>query len=181
MSKWPKQSLDQLHRINNETFINASKNPLILILDNVRSLLNVGSVFRTADAFRIEHIYLCGITGTPPHREIEKSALGATNSVSWTYCENTEDAVVLCRNANAEIFAIEQTLNSILLQNAKHQITYSSKKRMALIFGHEINGVQQSVIDACDGVIEIPQYGTKHSLNIAVSAGIVLWELLRTA
>lgn len=180
MSKWPKQSLDQLHRINNETFINASKNPIIIILDNVRSLMNVGSVFRTADAFRIEHLYLCGITGKPPHREMEKTALGATASVSWSYCERTEDAVMQCRNTHADVFAVEQTLHSIMLQDFKTHVNYSSSKRLTLIFGHEVLGVQQSVIDNCNGVIEIPQYGTKHSLNIAVSAGIVLWELLRT-
>jgi tRNA G18 (ribose-2'-O)-methylase SpoU len=147
----------------------------MVILNNVRSLNNIGSVFRTCDAFLIEGILLCGITASPPHREISKTALGATESVQWQYFENTIEAVKWLRNQGYLIFAVEQTFHSCPL----HEFTISSEEKYALIFGHEIKGVEQEVIDLCDGVIEIPQHGTKHSLNIAVSAGIVLWEFFR--
>jgi 23S rRNA (guanosine2251-2'-O)-methyltransferase len=165
---------EELKRLSVDEFKQAQKQPVIVVLDNVRSLHNVGSVFRTADAFLIEEIILCGVTGTPPNREIEKTALGATTSVSWRYFKTTQEAIEMLKNDQYRVYAVEQTGNSIPLNNFQ----YSSEKT-ALIFGNEIYGVEQEVVNKCDGVIEIPQLGTKHSLNIAVSVGIVLWELLR--
>jgi tRNA G18 (ribose-2'-O)-methylase SpoU len=153
----------------------SEKIPVILILDNVRSQNNVGSVFRTADAFLVEAIYLCGITGKPPSREIQKTALGATESVRWKYFEKTIDAVKALRDQGYTIIAIEQAEGSVELQDA----VLSKNEKYGLIFGHEVNGVNQDVLDTCDACIEIPQFGMKHSFNIAVSAGIVLWELNR--
>ncbi len=166
---------EELNRKTVEEFRNAGKNPVIVVLDNVRSLNNIGSIFRTCDAFLIEGIYLCGITATPPHREISKTALGATESVGWQYVEHTATAVQELRKQGCSIFAVEQTIHSCSLQDFKIE----PGKKYALIFGHEINGVDQEVVNLCDGAIEIPQHGTKHSLNIAVSAGIVLWEVFR--
>lgn len=166
---------EELHRISAEEFKDASKIPIVLILDNVRSLNNVGSVFRTSDAFRIEKIYLCGITATPPNREIHKTALGAENSVCWEYEKNTCLVVEKLKQQNYRLFAAEQTENSISLENFR----LNPSDKYAIIFGNEVKGVQQEVIDLTEGCIEIPQFGTKHSFNISVSAGIILWELTK--
>jgi len=166
---------EELNRKTLEEFREAGKHPVRVILDNVRSQNNVGSIFRTCDAFLLEGIVLCGITATPPHREISKTALGATESVSWVYIENTTEAVKTLHEQDYLILAVEQTQGSRLL----HRIEIAQGEKYALVFGHEIHGVAQEVIDLCDGTIEIPQHGTKHSLNIAVSAGIVLWEFFR--
>jgi tRNA G18 (ribose-2'-O)-methylase SpoU len=163
---------EELNRKTVEEFKVAGKYPVLVVLDNVRSLHNIGSVFRTCDAFLVEGIYLCGITAIPPHREISKTALGATESVQWRYFKNTIHAVQLLREKGYKILAVEQTEHAHML----HDFKISQNEKYALIFGHEINGVEQDVINLCDGSIEIPQHGTKHSLNIAVSAGIVLWE-----
>jgi tRNA G18 (ribose-2'-O)-methylase SpoU len=164
---------EELERLSVEEFKKAAKVPLILVLDNVRSLNNIGSVFRTADAFRLEGIYLCGITATPPHREIHKTALGATESVSWEYRANTTEAIRELKEKGYQVFSVEQTEGAMLLD----QVQLADKQRYALVFGHEIRGVDQEVVDLSDHCIEIPQYGTKHSLNISVAAGIVIWEL----
>ncbi len=163
----------ELGRKSVDQFRKSEKFPVIIVLDNVRSQSNVGSVFRTADAFLIESIYLCGITATPPHREIQKTALGATESVSWKYFKETADAVKELKSSGYKIVGIEQAEGSILLGEFKVE----KNTRYAVVFGHEVNGVAQKVLDECDFVVEIPQFGTKHSFNIAVSAGIVLWEL----
>ena len=163
----------ELGRISPSDYKGEHKTPLIIILDNIRSLNNIGSVFRTADAFLIQKIYLCGITATPPHKDIQKTALGATDSVAWEYVESTEDLVKKLQKVGVFIASIEQAEDSIELNEfeTKPNTTY------ALIFGNEVKGVQQSVVSASDAVIEIPQFGTKHSLNISVSAGVVLWDL----
>lgn len=165
---------EALNRLSVDEFKNAPKQPLTLVLDNVRSLNNVGSVFRTCDAFRIEELLLCGVTGTPPNKEIEKTALGATSSVRWRHSATTAGAVQELKTQGYVVYAVEQAEGSIPL----HRVQPGTQKT-ALVFGNEVYGVQQEVIDVCDGVIEIPQLGTKHSLNIAVSAGIVLWEWVR--
>ena len=170
-----KLSLEELHRLSVEQFHSETKFPVTLVLDNVRSLYNVGSAFRTADAFRLEKIILCGITGTPPHREIEKSALGATQSVAWSYEEDAAVAVQKLKADGYRIVAAEQTTESIPLQ----RFTCSEKEKIALVFGNEINGVSTSVLDYVDAAVEIPQFGTKHSLNVSVCLGIVVWEILR--
>ena len=163
----------ELNRLSVEGFKAAKKSPLIVILDNVRSLNNVGSIFRSADAFRIQHIYLCGITATPPHKDIQKTALGSTEAVDWSYAKDTLAVVEKLQSVNVKVMAIEQAENATVLQDfyPNNQSIY------ALVFGHEVKGVNQAVVNQCDGVIEIPQYGTKHSLNIAVSGGLVLWDL----
>lgn len=163
---------EELNRKTVEEFKNAGKYPIMIVLDNVRSLNNIGSIFRSCDAFLVEGLILCGITATPPHREISKTALGATESVSWQYYNSTLDAIETLRNNGYKIFAVEQTEHAILL----HEFSVSQNEKYAFIFGHEIRGVEQEVVNRCDGAIEIPQHGTKHSLNVAVSAGIVLWE-----
>jgi 23S rRNA (guanosine2251-2'-O)-methyltransferase len=163
----------ELERKSLEQFRKSDKSPFIIILDNVRSHSNVGSIFRTADAFLTEAIYLCGITATPPHREIRKTALGATESVAWKYYANTSDAVIELRKRGYKIIGIEQTEGSVELQ----KMDIESGEKYALIFGHEVNGVDQVVLNLCDHCVEIPQFGTKHSFNIAISVGIVLWEL----
>ncbi len=165
---------EELERLSVEEFKSSLKNKIVLVLDNVRSLNNVGSVFRTADAFLIEEIILCGFTGTPPNREIEKTALGATSTVKWSYCKSTLEALELLKLKNYKIFGVEQAEKSIALNDFVWQ-----KEPIALVFGNEVYGVEQAVINECDAVIEIPQLGTKHSLNISVSVGIVLWETLR--
>ncbi|HEX2970014.1 MAG TPA: RNA methyltransferase [Bacteroidales bacterium] len=165
----------ELNRKTTEEVQKSEKVPIIIVLDNVRSQNNVGSVFRTADAFLIEAIYLCGITGQPPSREITKTALGATESVRWKYFTDTAEAIKELRGFNYSIVAIEQAEGSVELQN----FFIEKEKKYAVIFGHEVNGVAQEVLDICDHCIEIPQFGMKHSFNIAVSAGIVLWELDR--
>lgn len=163
----------ELNRKSVEEFKQAEKTPVIVILDNVRSLNNIGSVFRSADAFLIEKIYLCGITATPPHKDIQKTALGATETVAWEYVENTETVVTRLQEQNVQVLAIEQAEDAIFLND----FTPEAQTKYALVFGNEVKGVQQSVVDLCDAVIEIPQYGAKHSLNISVSAGVVLWDL----
>lgn len=163
---------EELNRISAEEFKQAEKTPLIIVLDNVRSLNNIGSVFRTADAFLVEAIYLCGITATPPHRDIQKTALGATETVEWKYFKTTIEAVEALRSS-CLVYAVEQAEKSIYLNN----FAPPKEKKLAVVFGNEVKGVEQVVIDQCNGVIEIPQLGTKHSLNIAVSAGIVVWDL----
>ena len=164
----------ELGRISVENFKNSKKSPIVVVLDNVRSALNVGSVFRTSDAFRIQKIYLCGITATPPNKEIRKSALGATESVKWEKVEDTESVIKKLKSEGYHICAIEQTENSTMLDNF-----VPPEKPIAVVFGHEVNGVQQSVVDLCNQSIEIPQIGTKHSLNISVSIGIVIWDLYK--
>jgi tRNA G18 (ribose-2'-O)-methylase SpoU len=166
---------EELERLGVGDFKKASKVPVIVVLDNVRSQNNVGSVFRTADAFRLEGIVLCGITSTPPHREIHKTALGATESVEWKYVEETVDAIRELKQEGYTIFSVEQAEGSLSLEKIK----LNPDQKVALVFGHEIRGVDQTVIDHSHHCLEIPQYGTKHSLNISVSAGIVIWEVFR--
>lgn len=166
---------EELDRKTIAEFKEANKIPVILVLDNIRSLNNVGSVFRTADGFLFESIYLCGITGTPPNKDIHKTALGATDTVHWQYFDTTANALLYLKEKQILVYAIEQAENSIMLQDFKVDKT----KKIALVFGNEVNGVEQSVINQCDGIIEIPQAGVKHSLNIAVSAGIVAWEVFK--
>ncbi|HET8753199.1 MAG TPA: RNA methyltransferase [Salinimicrobium sp.] len=163
----------ELTRKTVSEFKSSEKVPIIVILDNVRSLNNIGSVFRTADAFLIQKVYLCGITATPPHKDIQKTALGATDSVEWEYFEDALQLLEKLKAEKVEIYAVEQAENAIFLQDfqPKKNIQY------ALIFGNEVKGVQQKLVSAADGVIEIPQLGSKHSLNIAVSAGVVLWDV----
>ncbi|HVA99553.1 MAG TPA: TrmH family RNA methyltransferase [Bacteroidia bacterium] len=164
---------EELERKSVEEFKQSDKTPIVIVLDNVRSLNNIGSVFRTADAFLIEAIYLCGITATPPHKDIHKTALGATDSVAWNYFTNTIDAIEKLRENKYKIYAIEQAEKSIFL----NKFLPNKNEKIALIFGNEINGVAQNVIENCDNCIEIPQLGTKHSLNIAVSVGVVVWDV----
>jgi len=166
---------EDLGRKSVDEFKSSRKVPLVIILDNVRSLNNVGSVFRTADAFLLESIYLCGVTGQPPNKEIEKTALGATETVNWMHFSDTKEAVNALRKKNYKIYAVEQVKNSTALDKFNHK----KEEALALVFGNEVYGVEQEVIDLCDGSIEIPQLGTKHSLNISVSAGIVIWELAK--
>ncbi len=168
-----KKSLPELNRIDTKRYKEADKLPLIIILDNIRSMSNIGSVFRTSDAFRVEAIYLCGICSKPPHKEIHKTALGATESVAWQYFENTLDAIADLKQKGYKIVSVEQTHNSVPLQEFKPK----AKEKIALILGNEVKGVEQSAINASDLCIEIPQYGTKHSLNIAVTTGIMIWHV----
>ena len=163
----------ELSRKTVTEFKEAAKTPIIVILDNIRSLNNIGSVFRSSDAFLIEKIYLCGITATPPHKDIQKTALGATDTVAWEYTESTLALVDSLKQNNVTICAIEQAENAVMLND----FTPLNDQKYAVIFGNEVKGVQQEVVSACDTVIEIPQLGAKHSLNIAVSTGIVLWDL----
>ena len=163
----------ELNRLSIEEFKRSGKTPLVVILDNIRSLNNIGSVFRTSDAFLIEKIILCGITAKPPHKDIHKTALGATESVNWEYAESTIDAVNKLKYEGYNIVSIEQTEKAIMLQNFEIE----KNIKYAVIFGNEVKGVQQEVVNLSNFSIEIPQYGTKHSFNISVSAGIVLWEL----
>lgn len=162
-----------MDRLSVEAYRESEKLPIIVVLDNIRSLHNVGSVFRTADAFLLTGIYLCGITGKPPHREIHKTALGSTDSVSWQYFENTIDAIHKLKADNYKILSLEQAEGSIELS----KIELDAKNKYALILGNEVHGVAQAVIDASDYCLEIPQFGTKHSLNVSVSGGIAIWEL----
>lgn len=163
----------ELNRIDIYTFKNTGKTPVVVVLDNIRSCNNIGSVFRTSDALLVESIYLCGYTATPPNKDIHKTALDAEKSVDWKYFNDTSDAVTELKNNGYKVYAIEQVDKSILLPDFLPE----ADEKIAIIFGNEIKGVQQKVIDLCDGAIEIPQYGTKHSFNISVSAGIVLWDL----
>lgn len=164
---------NELGRKSVDDFKLAAKTPIIILLDDIRSLNNIGSVFRTADAFLVEKIYLCGITATPPNKEIHKTALGATETVQWEYAENIIDLITRLQAESTAIYAVEQVENAIMLQD----FTPRGQNRTALIFGNEVFGVSQRAIELCDGCIEIPQAGTKHSLNIAVSAGVVIWDL----
>ncbi|MFI2741123.1 RNA methyltransferase [Zhouia sp. PK063] len=163
----------ELERLDVSAFKEAKKTPLIVVLDNIRSLNNIGSVFRTADAFLIEKIYLCGITATPPHKDIHKTALGATESVNWEYVEDTVALVERLKDDGVITLAIEQAEHATMLNKFIPELN----KKYAVIFGNEVKGVSQKVVNACNGVIEIPQYGTKHSLNISVSCGVVLWDV----
>lgn len=164
---------EELIRLDIKAFKKARKTPLIVILDNIRSLNNVGSVFRTADAFLVEKIYLCGITARPPHKDIRKTALGATESVAWEYRKDTLDLVLELKKEGCQVVAIEQAEDALML----NEFSTESGLKYALVFGNEVKGVSQEVVNVSDKVLEIPQYGTKHSLNIAVSAGIVVWDL----
>ena len=163
----------ELGRISVDEFKEIEKTPIFVVLDNVRSLNNVGSVFRTSDAFLIEKIYLCGITATPPNKEIHKTALGATESVDWEYEEDTLTLVEKLKSENIKVFSIEQAENSTMLNEFEPE----ENQKYAVVFGNEVKGVQQTVVSASNGCIEIPQLGTKHSLNISVSCGVVLWDL----
>lgn len=165
----------ELDRKNIEEFKEAEKTPLIVILDDIRSLHNVGAVFRTADAFLIEKVFLCGITATPPHKEIHKTALGATETVEWEYGKDVVTVISKLKNQGVSVQAIEQAEGSVMLQDFKVQ----HNQKYAIVFGNEVKGVSQAAIDQADGVIEIPQLGTKHSLNISVSAGVVIWDIFR--
>ena len=167
-----KKLVTEMGRIDRDAFARAEKLPLVVVLDNVRSLHNVGSVFRTGDAFRLERIMLCGITATPPSAEIHKTALGAEDVVEWQYFESTMDAVDALRAEGYKIYSIELCEGSIALQNFETV----PGERYAVVLGNEVKGVQQAVVDASDGAIEIPQFGTKHSLNVSVTAGMVIWE-----
>lgn len=163
---------DELNRLDIGGFKKAKKTPLILVLDNIRSLNNIGSVFRTADAFLIEKIYLCGITATPPHKDINKTALGATESVTWEYVKDTMELVQRLKGENVQVISIEQAEEATLL----HTYNVHANTTYALVFGNEVKGVSQEVVTASDEVIEIPQFGTKHSLNISVSVGVTVWD-----
>ena len=169
-----KLKITELNRLSPDDFRQTEKLPVVIVLDNVRSLHNVGSVFRTSDAFLIEAIYLCGITATPPNAEIHKTALGAENTVQWQYFEHTLDAVRQLRQKAYRILAVEQAENSTPLD-----IFRLGNHRYAVILGNEVKGIDQAIMDYCDACIEIPQYGTKHSLNVSVAAGIVIWEIFR--
>ncbi len=166
---------NELGRISIEEFKQAEKTPIIVVLDNIRSLNNIGSVFRTSDAFRIEKIYLCGITATPPNKEIHKTALGSTESVDWEYKENTLELVHELQKQNIVVAAIEQAEDSTKLNDFQP----TKERKLAVVFGNEVKGVQQTVVSASDLCLEIPQLGTKHSLNISVSCGVVLWDLFQ--
>lgn len=163
-------------RLTVEEFKGAEKLPLVVVLDDVRSLYNVGSVFRSCDAFRVEAVYLCGITATPPHVEIHKTALGAEDSVDWEYFKTTEEAVAKLKQKGYFVYSIEQVEGSTKLQNLHSS---SLSPGYAVIFGNEVKGVKQEVVDMSDGCLEIPQFGTKHSLNVSVTAGIVVWEFAK--
>ncbi len=165
--------MEELNRLDINQFKNAQKIPLIVVLDNIRSLSNIGSVFRTADAFLVEAVWLCGITAKPPHREIHKTALGSTESVEWKYYDTTKEAVMELRKLGYKIIGIEQTDKSVLLSE------FESEAKTAIIFGNEVEGVENEIVDLCDTCVEIPQHGTKHSLNVSVCAGIVIWHCFR--
>jgi len=167
-----KLSLDDLNRISPEEFKRSEKTPVIAVLENIRSGYNVGSVFRTADAFLLEAIYITGYTCTPPHKEIKKTALGAEDTVDWKHFANAAEAIISLKEQGFKVYAVEQVVNSIALQN----LSLSAKEKVAFVFGNEVSGVEISTIALCDGCVEIPQFGTKHSLNIATAAGVVLWE-----
>ena len=169
-----KLTTDELNRISKEEFERAEKTPIIIVLDNIRSLSNVGAFFRTADAFRIEALYLCGITACPPHREIHKTALGADETVQWRYFATTEAACQALKDEGYRIFAVEQIEGSVALQDFKFE------PHTAYILGNEVEGVGEEALPYCDGAIELPQEGTKHSLNVSVCAGIVLWEAFKS-
>ncbi|HET9570400.1 MAG TPA: RNA methyltransferase [Bacteroidales bacterium] len=166
-----KLSILEMNRLTKDEFKNSTKIPLTVVLDNIRSLHNIGSVFRTADAFLIEKIILCGVSCPPPHPELHKTALGAEDTVDWVYMESTLNAVQELKNQSYYVFAVEQAHGSVLLNN----LSLNTSKKYAIVLGNEVKGVQQSVVDSCDACLEIPQHGTKHSLNVSVASGIVLW------
>ena len=168
-----KLKVTEMGRMSVAEYRESDKQPIVVVLDHVRSLYNVGSVFRSSDAFRIEGVVLCGITAQPPHPEIHKTALGAEESVDWRYFSQTEDAVEWLQEKGYVVLAIEQCEGSTMLQDFHVEVS----KKYAIVLGNEVKGVQQQVVDMCDGCLEIPQYGTKHSLNVSVAAGIVLWHL----
>ncbi len=170
-----KLKIDELNRISTEEFKNSSKTPVVVVLDNIRSLHNVGSIFRTSDALRLEAVYLCGITSAPPHKEIHKTALGAEDSVAWHHFKRTIDAIEKLKENQYFLIGVEQVEGSTDLRSFQ----VDSKKKYAIILGHEVRGIDQEVIDRCDLCLEIPQYGTKHSFNVSVSGGIVLWEIAK--
>ena len=170
-----KLTTEEMHRLTVEEFRASEKLPLTVVLDNVRSLNNIGSVFRTSDAFRVEHIALCGITATPPHREIHKTALGAEESVEWSYCEDTAECVRGLKEKGYRVYAVELAHDSLKLGTD----TIATDKPVAIVFGNEIDGVQEEVMELCDGYLEIPQAGTKHSLNVSCAAAIVIWEMYK--
>jgi len=170
-----KLTMDELERLTPDAFRAQAKTPIALVLDNVRSAHNVGSAFRTADAFALGHIYLCGITAQPPHREILKTALGATETVDWSYHHSVADAVTLLQAQGYQVWAVEQVAGSQMLQD----FAPSGEQPIALIFGNEVDGVSDEALALVDGALEIPQFGTKHSLNVSVSMGIVVWEVFR--
>jgi tRNA G18 (ribose-2'-O)-methylase SpoU len=170
-----KKSILELDRLSTEQYQQVDKLPFIIVLDNVRSLNNIGSVFRTSDAFLVEEIYLCGITPTPPHPDIHKTALGAEDSVKWSYFADTIEAVDKLHAMGYTVYSIEQVKDSISLES----IQLDKTQKYAVILGNEVKGVQQEVVDKCDGCIEIPQFGTKHSLNVSVTAGLVIWDFFK--
>lgn len=170
-----KLSLEELDRIDVEAFKAKEKASIILVMDNIRSALNVGSAFRTADAFALEGLFLCGITATPPHRQILKTAIGATSSVDWTYFERIEDAVLQLKSEGYKVYAVEQMDEKIWLQDFEAQ----KGEKIALVFGNEVKGVSDEILGMVDAAIEIPQFGTKHSLNVSVSIGVVVWDVFQ--
>jgi tRNA G18 (ribose-2'-O)-methylase SpoU len=171
-----KLSMDDLNRKSVEEFKRSVKTPVIAVLENIRSAYNVGSVFRTADAFLLEAVYITGYTAKPPHKEIKKTALGAEDSVEWSYFPNATEAILQLKNLGYTIYAVEQVVESLKLQD----VQFGEQDKIAVIFGNEVTGVEEATILQCDGCIEIPQLGMKHSLNIATAAGVVLWEIIRT-
>ena len=173
--KYRKLENSELERPDLDAVQAMERHPIHVVLDNIRSLNNIGSVFRTADAFMAAHIHLCGITATPPHRDIHKTALGATESVPWTYHAATNEAITQLKGQGVKVWAVEQAEGATLLQNWDT----ATDSSVALVFGNEVKGVAQDIVDLCDGVLEIPQHGIKHSLNISVSAGMVLWEAFK--
>jgi tRNA G18 (ribose-2'-O)-methylase SpoU len=176
VAEYIKLSMDELNRKSVDEFKRSEKTPVIAVLENIRSAYNVGSVFRTADAFLLEAIYITGYTCIPPHKEIKKTALGAEESVDWKHFVNANEAILSLKENGYRVFAVEQAVNSISLE----QLNISGTEKVAFIFGNEVTGVEQSTIEQCDGCVEIPQLGMKHSLNIATAAGVVLWEIIRT-
>ena len=173
-----KLTTEEMHRLTVEEFRQSEKLPLTVVLDNVRSLNNIGSVFRTSDAFRVEHIALCGITATPPHREIHKTALGAEDSVAWSYHEDTAECLRALKRQGYKVFAVEQVDDSVKLGIGNEELGIEGQS-VAIVLGNEIEGVQESLLPLCDGCLEIPQFGTKHSLNVSCAAAIVIWELFK--
>ncbi len=169
----------EMNRLSVDEFKQADKLPLVVVLDDVRSMYNIGSVFRTADAFRVEAVYLCGITATPPHPEIHKTALGGEDSVEWRYFSTAQDAVDELQRNGFFVYAVEQCEGSDKLQHLWESGRQTTEGRYAVVFGNEVKGVHQQVVDCCDGCLEIPQFGTKHSMNVSVTAGIVIWEFAK--
>lgn len=170
-----KLSMEDLQRSSIQDFIKIKKFPIVVVLDNVRSMSNVGSIFRTCDGFAVEQLFLCGITAQPPHKEITKTALGATESVKWAYHEDVVDCITSLKKQEYKIFLVEQTDNSVMLD----QFLYQKNDKIAIVLGNEVFGVEERLLPICDGVIEIPQFGTKHSFNVTIAGGIVIWEIVK--